>query len=285
MKLNSMIKHVALYATLGVSMTLTFNSCDEEVLASLTTDDTVLALKEALTIGAKTASQNLGQNGGYLNDAAVRIGVPEEYKTFFELANTDAGKTFLSAIGAEVFDEDKFVSLINQAAETAAPEAAEIFAGAITDMTISDGENILFGANNAATQYLQDKTYDKLTVSFGSVVTNTFDQVSVSGFTLNDAWSKISTGYNKVASYKTSEKYSSAVMLALKLGLSAAGKSDIYEKIDAIQPVNTNLGEYVTGKALDGLFLKVADKEAGIRANAAERTSDLLQKVFGRLDK
>ena len=73
-------------------------------------------------------------------------------------------------------------------------------------------------------------------------------------------------------------------MLTLKAGLSAAGKSDIYNKVDAIQAVNTDLGEYVTGKALDGLFVKVADKEKGIRTNVAERTSELLQRVFGRLD-
>ena len=73
-------------------------------------------------------------------------------------------------------------------------------------------------------------------------------------------------------------------MMALHEGLKTAGKEELYNKIDAIQSVNTNLGEYVTGKALDGLFLKVADKEADIRTNVEARTSELLQKVFGRLD-
>ena len=73
-------------------------------------------------------------------------------------------------------------------------------------------------------------------------------------------------------------------MIALKAGLTASGNSDLYDKINALESVNTNLGEYVTGKALDGLFLKVADKEADIRTNAASRTSELLKKVFGRLD-
>ena len=57
-----------------------------------------------------------------------------------------------------------------------------------------------------------------------------------------------------------------------------------YNKIDAIQAVNTNLADYVTGKALDGLFSKVAVKELDIRTNAAARTTDLLKKVFGQLD-
>ena len=73
-------------------------------------------------------------------------------------------------------------------------------------------------------------------------------------------------------------------MLALEVGLNKAGKSDLYDKINSIQHVNTNLGEYVTGKALDGLFAKVADKELEIRTDVSARTSALLQNVFGRLD-
>ncbi len=283
MKLRSSVKKIALYASMLLAVPF-LTSCDEETLSSvLSSGDTVTALKEALSIGAQTAATNLGSKGGYLNDAAVKIGLPEEAQVVFDLAKTDAGKDFLTAVGAEVFDEDILVSLMNEAAEKAAPESAQIFADAITGMTIADGEQILFGSEHAATDYLHEKTYDGLTTTFGSVVTNTFDKVSVSGYTLNTAWSAFSDKYNKVAEYKNSS-IGKAAMIALQLGLNKAGKSDLYDKIASIQTVNTNLGEYVTGKALDGLFLKVADKEAGIRSNAAERTSELLQKVFGRLD-
>ncbi len=74
-----------------------------------------------------------------------------------------------------------------------------------------------------------------------------------------------------------------AALAAMKLAL-PSDKAYLYDKVNAIQTVNTNLGEYVTGKALDGLFTKVADKEVDIRTNAAARTSDLLKRVFGRLD-
>ena len=263
--------------------TLTFTSCDEDVINALTSGDTVAALKEALTIGAKVASEKLGAENGYLNDEQVRIAMPEELQTMLELANTDAGKTFLSAVGADAFVGKTLDTLINRAAEQAAPEAASIFADAITSMTVEDGEAILFGADNAATQYLHDKTYDGLQTSFGNVVTGTFDQVAVSGHTLNDAWSGFTTYYNKVADFKSS-KLGGAAMLALEVGLNKAGKSDLYDKINSIQHVNTNLGEYVTGKALDGLFAKVADKELEIRTDVSARTSALLQNVFGRLD-
>ena len=293
------LKRILLLSFVGASFFAV--SCDDDVLNNLTSGDTVAALKEALTIGAKTAATNLGQKDGYYGDAMVKIGMPQEVATVAELMSTSAGKTFLSAIGAEGLQTDNLVELMNRAAEKAAPESAEIFADAITKMTVADGESILFGkytsqsaneegnvtasfgSDKAATSYLYDKTYSGLQTTFGSVVTSTFDQVSVSGLTLNNAWSSFSKGYNQIAE-KKSTTGGKVAMTTLKAGLALAGKSALYDKVDAIQTVNTNLGEYVTGKALDGLFTKVADKEVDIRTNAAARTSDLLKRVFGRLD-
>lgn len=273
-------------ATIGLGMSVAiFTSCEELFNSETGTFDTSAALKEALSIGAKTAAINLGKDGGYMDDVAVRIGVPEEVSTVMELADTDAGKTFLAAIGAEIFNKDELVSLMNKAAEKAAPESAEIFVGAITGMTIADGEQILFGAENAATEYLRAKTYVDLTRIFGEVVTSTFDQVSVGGRTLNDAWAGFTQYYNRIIDFKEKQDLKTiAILSALKIGLSSAGKGEMYNKIMAIERVNTNLGEYVTGRALDGLFVKVAEKEKGIRTDVSQRTSDLLQKVFGRLD-
>lgn len=280
MKLKSAFKRTAL-AAMSLGIAVTFTSC-EEIFNSESEGgfDTVSALKEALTIGAKTAATNLGQEGGYLNDVSVKIGVPDEVSTVMELASTDAGQTILEALGASVFNEGELVALMNKAAETAAPESAEIFAAAITSMTIEDGENILFGAENAATEYLRAKTYDGLTATFGRVVTNTFDQVSVGGRTLNDAWAGFTQYYNQIIDFKNSQSLKSlAVMAALRVA-----NAELYNKVASMETVSTNLGEYVTAKALDGLFVKVADKEKGIRTDASQRVSNLLQNVFGRLD-
>ena len=273
-------------ATIGLGMSVAvFTTCEELFNSETGTFDTSAALKEALSIGAKTAAINLGKDGGYMDDVAVRIGVPEEVSTVMELADTDAGKTFLAAIGAEIFNKDELVSLMNKAAEKAAPQSAEIFVDAITGMTIADGEQILFGAENAATEYLRAKTYVDLTRIFGEVVTSTFDQVSVGGRTLNDAWAGFTQYYNRIIDFKEKQDLKTiAILSALKIGLSSAGKGEMYNKIMAIERVNTNLGEYVTGRALDGLFVKVAEKEKGIRTDVSQRTSDLLRKVFGRLD-
>ena len=280
MKLKSAFKRTAL-AAMSLGIAVTFTSCEE--LFNSESDggfDTVSALKEALTIGAKTAATNLGQEGGYLNDVSVKIGVPQEVSTVMELASTEAGQAILDALGASIFNEGELVALMNKAAETAAPESAEIFASAITSMTIEDGENILFGAENAATEYLRAKTYDGLTATFGRVVTNTFDQVSVGGRNLNDAWAGFTQYYNQIIDFKNGQTLKSlAVMAALRVA-----NAELYNKVASMESVSTNLGEYVTAKALDGLFVKVADKEKGIRTDASQRVSNLLQNVFGRLD-
>jgi|GEM_PF-115489 hypothetical protein len=293
------IKRILLLSFVGASFFAV--SCDDDVLNNLAGGDTVAALREALTIGAKTAATNLGEKDGYYGDAMVKISMPKEVATVAELMSTDAGKTFLKAVDAEGLQTENLVELMNRAAEKAAPQSAEIFTKAIAKMSVADGEAILFGnyrsesadeegnvtasfgSDKAATSYLYDNTYSGLQTTFGSVVTNTFDEVSVSGVTLNTAWSSFSNGYNQIAEKKNTTGGKIA-MATLKTSLTLAGKSALYNKVDNIKTVNTNLGEYVTGKALDGLFMKVADKEVDIRTNAAARTSDLLKRVFGRLD-
>ena len=281
---KSVLKTVAI-ATIGFGLSaVAFTSCEELFNSETGTFDTSSALKEALTIGAQTAAINLGKEGGYLNDATVKIGVPEEVSTVVELASTEAGQTVLSLIGAEVFNDGELIQLMNQAAEKAAPQSAAIFAEAIVGMTIQDADNILFGAENAATEYLRAKTYVSLTQIFGEVVTGVFDQVSVGGKTLNDAWDGFSQYYNglttKIGNFNNRTDLKS---IAAKVALKSVN-AELYNKVMSLQPVNTNLGEYVTGKALDGLFVKVADKEKGIRTDVSQRTTDLLRKVFGQLD-
>ena len=277
MKTISTLRRVAL-ATIGIGMTFAFTSCEELFNSETQTFDTSAALKEALSIGAQTAAINLGKDGGYMNDAAVKIGVPEEVSTVMELASTDAGQTVLSLMGAEMFNDGELIQLMNKAAEKAAPQSAAIFADAILGMTIKDADNILFGAQNAATEYLRATTYAGLTVVFGEVVTGVFDQVSVGGKTLNDAWEGFTQYYNRIIDFKGTLSGAAAMKV-----LSIAN-ADLYNKVAAMERVNTNLGEYVTCKALDGLFVKVEEKEKGIRTDVSQRTTDLLRKVFGQLD-
>ena len=264
------MKKTFMYIFALLFSTITFTSCDEETISQLLGEgDTVEALKQALSIGAETASTELGKEDGYLNDASVRIAMPSEADALFDvisaLQKNQAGRAILSALDIDEKLGETMTTLINRAAEDAAPKAVSVF-------------KILFGANNAATTYLHDNTYNGLVSAFNPTITTSLGNVKFGGYDANEAWEAVSSIYNKITDYKATSTGQLA-MGALKIA-----SSDTYNKLNSIQAVNTNLADYVTGKALDGLFTKVAVKELDIRTNAASRTTDLLKKVFGQLD-
>lgn len=138
---------------------------------------------------------------------------------------------------------EKFETTLNRAAEEAAKEAAPVFINAIKAMSISDGFNILKGNNNAATEYLKSKTTAELTTKFKPIVQKAIQKVEVTKY-----WNPLITKYNS---------------------------------IPGVEKKNPNLDDYVTQKALEGLFKLIADEELKIRQNPAARVSDILKKVFG----
>ncbi|MCB0842518.1 MAG: DUF4197 domain-containing protein [Bacteroidetes bacterium] len=138
---------------------------------------------------------------------------------------------------------DDFVGLLNEGAENGAKMALPIFKDAITSMTFADAKNILLGPENAATIYFQDKTQTKLQAAFSPHIKTSLDKVNATKI-----WTDITTTYNKIPF--TQNK------------------------------VDTDIVNYATGKALDGLFLKLANEEKLIRQDPIARTSDLLKKVF-----
>ena len=153
---------------------------------------------------------------------------------------------------------DEVTKKINRAAEDAAAEAKPIFVNAITSITISDGLTILHGANNAATNYLKQKTYSALQVAFQPKIATSLNKKIIGGISAESAYSELISKYN--------------------LAVSAAnltGKN--YPKV-----TTNSLSTYTTQRALDGLFLKVAEEEADIRQNVNARVTDILKKVFGR---
>lgn len=266
--------------TLGVAA-FTFTSC-EEVTDALSQGDTVAALKEALGVGVNVAVDRLSSEG-YIADAATKIGLPEEAITAFTavqaLQKVSAVSSVLNEVGLGPDLQDNLITLFNDAATQAAPEAASIFAGAIKDMSVQDGEQILFGGSGAATTYLKDNTYTGLQGAFHDPIVNSMNKVNIAGMTATSAWTKFATGNNKLAGYIN--QYKRAINLASATGLIP---SSAMTAINNVGEVNTDISDYVTGKALDGLFLRVSEKEDDIRTNAAARTSDLLKRVFGRLD-
>lgn len=243
-------------------------------------------LKAALQVGIETAAKNLGAEDGYLADAAVRIGLPKEAVTTFgavqSIASNQTFNSLLNASGLSIPDSDTIIKLFNRAAENAAPKSIDIFVNAITNISFADAEKLLFGEDNAATQYLHTNTFDQLTNAFVPSITDSLNTIKVANVTPTDAWNTYATYNNKLVEILDNNTAKMALEMARKMGVLS---DDIFEKIRGINEVNPNLSGYITGEALNGLFTKVSEKEYDIRHNASARVSDVLQSVFGRLDK
>ena len=141
---------------------------------------------------------------------------------------------------------DEGIKVLNRAAEDAVKEATPIFVNAITSMTITDAKGILMGADNSATAYLEKTTTTPLYGKFNPVV-----KTSLSNVGADAVWAKIIKKYN---------------------GLPLVTK------------VNPDLTDYVTNKALEGVFKMITVEEKKIRTDLSSRTSDLLKKVFALQD-
>ncbi len=219
--------------------------------SSVSNTENVAGLKDALSVGIASAVTSLSKQNGYFSNPLVKILLPDQAQVIL--------KNIKLVPGGQKLVDDVEVRL-NRAAEDAAKEATPIFVNAIKSMTISDATNILFGGSDAATQYLKKTTYNQLTTAFAPKITASLDKKLVGNASTNQSWSSLTSTYNTVAN-------------------SAIGKTA------NLTPVNTNLSEYVTQKALDGLFTTLASEEKNIRQNPAARVNDLLKKVFGQLDK
>jgi hypothetical protein len=192
-------------------------------------------LKEALSKGVQQAVAQLGKDGGFLNNPAAKIPMPEN------LQRVERG---LRAAGQNKLADD-FVATINHAAEKAVPEAAAIFADALSKMTVADAQGILAGQNDAATRYFRKTSEARLAEKFLPIVKKATEQVGVTS--------------------------------AYKSLMAKAGPAARFLGSDA-----GDLDGYVTRKSLDGLFTAIAAEEKRIRENPAARTTDLLRKVFGQ---
>ncbi|MFN8308403.1 MAG: DUF4197 domain-containing protein [Chitinophagales bacterium] len=139
---------------------------------------------------------------------------------------------------------DNMVVQLNRAAEQSATEATPIFLNSISQLTISDALNIVGNQQpDAATQFLKRTTTEALVAAFRPKVKSVLDKTMTTS-----AWSQVMSTYNQVP---------------------------------FVQPINPDLTDYVTRKALDGLFYMVAQEESKIRKDPMARTSDLLKRVFG----
>ncbi len=201
----------------------------------LTNDEVISGLRDALTVGTNNSSAFASKVDGFYKNPSLFIPFPPE-----------AQKVKDWAIKLKMNDQlDKFVMTLNRSAEEAAKDAAPVFVNAIKGMSIGDGFAILKGNDNAATQYLKDKTTAELRLKFTPVVQNAINKVELTKY-----WSPIINNYNKVP---------------------------------FVEKQNPDLTAYVTDRAMEGLFKLIADEELKIRKDPVARVTDILKRVFGSL--
>jgi hypothetical protein len=153
--------------------------------SSLSTDEIVSGLKEALTIGAKNSSGKLSAANGFFKDAAVKILMPEEMKKV---------ESKMRALGMGKLVDDAILSM-NRAAEDASQTAAPIFVNAVKSMSVQDALGILKGKDTAATSYLRNTTTSDLTAAFRPIVENSLKKVNATKY-----WKDVVTAYNRFSS-------------------------------------------------------------------------------------
>ncbi len=140
----------------------------------------------------------------------------------------------------------EFETSLNRAAEEAAKTAAPVFLDAIKKMTVTDAMAILKGSDTSATHYLNNATNVQLYTQYKPIVKDAIAKVKVTQY-----WDPLVKKYNK---------------------------------IPGVKKQNPDLEDYVTKKAMYGLFLLVADEEAKIRKDPMARVTDILKSIFGWAD-
>jgi hypothetical protein len=142
-------------------------------------------------------------------------------------------------------DADELVATMNQAAEQAVPEAKALMVKAVSTMSVEDAKKILTSGDDSVTQFFRSKTAAPLAIKFLPIVKRATDRVGLA------------------------QKYDQFAGQGAKLGL--------------IKGDAANIEQYVTGKALDGLYLMIGEEEHAIRQNPAAAAGAIVSRVFGAL--
>jgi len=193
-------------------------------------------LRQALDFGIDKQVSKLTQKDGFFRNELVKILLPQELQKV-DKALRDIGLDNLA---------DEGLKVLNRAAEDAVGTATPIFVNAVKNISFNDAKGILLGADNAATNYLQNNTESQLFASFEPVIKDSFSKVGA-----DQIWSNLITRYNA---------------------------------IPFTNNVNPDLTNYVTGEALKGVYKMIAIEEKEIRTKVNSRATDLLKKVFALQD-
>ena len=194
------------------------------------------ALKQALYQGAEKAVREFSQDPSFLTEGTnVKI-PPEALEVIRTLSNVPVVNQYVS----------RFTDKVTQATTDAVEASLPIFNKAITELTFTDAYNILMGEKDAATQYLEGKTYQPLYQEFSAITQRNLENVGAL-----DEWGRI---------------------------------AEVYNKLPFKEKVNPDFNGFISDLALNSIFQRIEVEEQGIRENIALRTTDLMRKVFAKQD-
>lgn len=195
-------------------------------------------LKQALYQGAEKAVREFSQDPSFLtqgNDVKIP---PEAVEVIRTLSSVPVVNEYVS----------RFTDKVTEATTDAVEASLPIFRSAITELTFADAYDILMrGEKDAATRYLEGKTYNPLYQEFSAITQQNLQSVGAL-----DEWGKI---------------------------------AEIYNKLPFKEKVNPDFNGFISDLALRSIFTRIEQEEQGIRENVALRTTDLMRKVFAQQDK
>jgi len=204
-------------------------------LEEISNAQAVAGLKAALEKGSLAAVSSLGRQDGFWGNARVRIPLPD---------GLQRAERMMRRVGMGKHADELHVAM-NRAAESAVPEARQLFVNSVKKMTVEDAKGIVGGGDTAGTAYFRRTTGGELHKRFLPIVQKATAKVSLA------------------------QKYDRYADRAAGLGL--------------VKQEDADLDEYVTRKALDGLYLMVAEEEKKIRKDPLRTGSSIIRKVFGAL--
>ncbi len=228
-------------------------------ISSITNSDKIQALKDALGEGTQYAIKTLSKNNGFLKNPKVKIPLPPSINKAANIISKYGGKKYV----------DNFDASINHAAEKAMPQAYKIFSNSIKNMNIKDAQKILEGGKHSATDFFKEKDSKILYEKFYPIIQKAMKKADVMKY-----YEACKGYYNK---YNPSAKnLSSTSLFGSVLNIA---KSTVVKKYN-IDLSQKGLNDYITKKAIRGLFYMIGKKEEEIRANPLKATSSLVKKVF-----
>ena len=234
LKLISWSLSVPLLAFLISCQSVDLKKVNDLTIGSLPLDNkTIVAgLKQALEISVENSIKKIGQKGGFSDNTLIKISTPEALE---KVTNT------LNELGLGHYVK-QFELQMNRAAESTSAESQKVLLSSISQMTLTDGVNILNGSDEAATNFFKRTSSNQLAKKIKPIIASSMSKI---GF------------YND---YKTLLK--------------------TYNAIPFTSKPNLSIEDYMVSKTLEGIFVSIAKEEKIIRENPSARVTDLLQRVF-----